>query len=587
MGILGSAYRALDPLLPFDRQLDPRFGNGILSRDDASGRGILAGAQMGQPAAPQEPVAGVMGFPAVPGAQAPQGPQASPEKPYKPSLVDMIWGVAAGYSPGATRRALMDDDMKRRAAQVGYQQAQEAAARRQQYAATLDPRQRAVLEANPEAWGKAAAGVYDPAVVANDASIFVNGGFQRPDPVDYTLKPGEVRFGGTGNGQIASAPFAPEVVKLAPGESGTLVDPNRGPVSFSDLFSALIQQESGGRPGILGPMTPYGQAQGLTQMLPQTAQAMAAKLNLPWKPELMTGTTPEAEQYQRQLGEAYFQEGMTKYQGDPRKALMYYHGGPDESLWGPQTRAYADAVLARAGGPSSQVVASGGPAPSVVTLTPQEVQAERLPPGVYQRKPDGTIVPVQGSVKDAETTEKEAAARKASIAKATASLDLINSIIPRIGRYTAGLGGTALRGVAGTPAFDLQSDIGTIKANLGFDTIAEMRANSPTGGALGSIAVQELTALQAAVASLDTSQSPEQLRRNLERVQKHYKAWLATLGGDPAAPAGRDAAYRGPAVTSGQLRSTVGPAAPKKPVMKPAPGNYRWNPETRSMEPVG
>lgn len=568
MGILGSAYRVLDPILPFDRQLDPRFGNGILSRDDASGRGILSGPQMAPPMAPQAPQAGVMGFPAVPGPQAPQGPQASPEKPYKPSLVDMIWGVAAGYSPNQSRQMLIDADMKRRAAQADYAQSQAQMAQDQTFAAGLDPGEAAVFRNDRGAWAKAAADRYKPQIAAAGSSVYEGGRFQQAPLSPVTVQPGGALIDPNTGRALYEAPYKPETVTLNPGQVAATVSAGRG--APGDLFAALIQQESGGRPGILGPMTPYGQAQGLTQMLPQTAQAMAAKLNLPWKPELMTGTTPEAEQYQRQLGEAYFQEGMTKYQGDPRKALMYYHGGPDESLWGPQTRAYADAVLARAGGPSSQVVASGGPAPSVVTLTPQEVQAERLPPGVYQRKPDGTIVPVQGSVKDAATTEKEAAARKASIAKATASLDLINSIIPRIGRYTAGLGGTALRGVAGTPAFDLQSDIGTIKANLGFDTIAEMRANSPTGGALGSIAVQELTALQAAVASLDTSQSPEQLRRNLERVQKHYKAWLATLGGDPAAPAGRDAAYRGPAVTSGQLRSTVGPAAPKKPVKKPS-----------------
>lgn len=152
MGILGSAYRALDPLLPFDRQLDPRFGNGILSRDDASGRGILSGPQMAPPMAPQAPQAGVMGFPAVPGPQAPQGPQASPEKPYKPSLVDMIWGVAAGYSPGATRRALMDDDMKRRAAQG---QASEREALVQQMRSVItDPREWAVFLQNPEEWSK-------------------------------------------------------------------------------------------------------------------------------------------------------------------------------------------------------------------------------------------------------------------------------------------------------------------------------------------------------------------------------------------------------------------------------------------------
>lgn len=120
-----------------------------------------------------------------------------------------------------------------------------------------------------------------------------------------------------------------------------------------DLFEALIQQESGGRPGVPGPVTEYGQPMGMTQMLPETAQEMAGKLGLPWRPEMLSGTSNEAADYQRRLGRAYFDEGLAKYGGDQRKALMYYHGGPDETLWGSKTRAYADAVLARSRGVSS------------------------------------------------------------------------------------------------------------------------------------------------------------------------------------------------------------------------------------------
>lgn len=127
--------------------------------------------------------------------------------------------------------------------------------------------------------------------------------------------------------------------------AGAAVNPQAAP---SGVFDSLVQQESGGVPRP-GPMTPYGQAQGVTQMLPATAQGTAQKLGLPWRPDLLTGKTPEAIQYQKTLGQAYFQEGLDKYGGDVRQALMYYHGGPDESLWGPKTHAYADAVLARSG----------------------------------------------------------------------------------------------------------------------------------------------------------------------------------------------------------------------------------------------
>lgn len=110
---------------------------------------------------------------------------------------------------------------------------------------------------------------------------------------------------------------------------------------------ALIQQESGGRAGIPGQHTRYGQPMGMTQMLPGTAREMAGKVGVPWRPELLSSATPEGAAYQQQLGQAYLQEGLDKYGGDQRKALMYYHGGPNQALWGPKTNAYADSVLRR------------------------------------------------------------------------------------------------------------------------------------------------------------------------------------------------------------------------------------------------
>lgn len=138
----------------------------------------------------------------------------------------------------------------------------------------------------------------------------------------------------------------------------------------SPLFNSLIQQESGGRPGVLGPRTKYGRAMGLTQMLPATAQEMARKLGVPWNPAMMTDTSPQGAAYQRQLGEAYFNEGLEKT-GNERDALRYYHGGPNRSMWGPKTTAYADQVMARAQGPMPRPqtpaqTLGGAPAPQGV-----------------------------------------------------------------------------------------------------------------------------------------------------------------------------------------------------------------------------
>lgn len=49
----------------------------------------------------------------------------------------------------------------------------------------------------------------------------------------------------------------------------------------------------------------------------------------------------------------------------------------------------------------------------------------------------------------------------------------------------------------------IQNKLQAIKANIGFQALQEMRANSPTGGALGQVAVQELEGLQSTLGTMD------------------------------------------------------------------------------------
>lgn len=139
---------------------------------------------------------------------------------------------------------------------------------------------------------------------------------------------------------MGTAQSAPRPPRQSPRYSGPM------PTSADEVFGSLIAQESGGRAGVRGPDTQYGNALGRTQVLPLTARGIARNLGIPYREDLLTGTTPEAAAYQDTLGRAYLEEGF-RNTGNARDALMYYHGGPDRSLWGPKTNAYADEVLAR------------------------------------------------------------------------------------------------------------------------------------------------------------------------------------------------------------------------------------------------
>jgi hypothetical protein len=109
---------------------------------------------------------------------------------------------------------------------------------------------------------------------------------------------------------------------------------------------------------------------------------------------------------------------------------------------------------------------------------------------------------------------------ESGLAKSDNVLKTIDDVLPRVNALTSGFGGKQLSKISGTDALDVQRDIDTIIANLGFEELQEMRNNSKTGGALGNVVVKELELLQSVKSNIQTDQSPSQLRKNLEKARK-------------------------------------------------------------------
>lgn len=150
-------------------------------------------------------------------------------------------------------------------------------------------------------------------------------------------------------------------------------------------------------------------------------------------------------------------------------------------------------------------------------------------------KTQGAITQAAGTAA-AEAQAKDAAQRPKRIQQyrqaLTAAGNVETSLDKALGLlspYSTGFVGARSRGVEGSPSYNLASELETIKANLGFDRLQQMRDSSPTGGALGAIAVQELVALQSTIANLDPNQSESQIRANLERVKNHYTQWRSAV----------------------------------------------------------
>ncbi len=132
--------------------------------------------------------------------------------------------------------------------------------------------------------------------------------------------------------------------------------------------------------------------------------------------------------------------------------------------------------------------------------------------------------------KQADKAEAKAIKEEGAIAHANKVITDVLDAKNLVTGLTTGLIGKGQSFVPGTDAFTLKERIATIKANLGFDRLQQMRDASPTGGALGQVAVQELQALQSSVASLDVGLPKKELDKNLGKIQTHYAAWLKALG---------------------------------------------------------
>lgn len=216
------------------------------------------------------------------------------------------------------------------------------------------------------------------------------------------------------------------------------------------------------------------------------------------------------------------------------------------------------------GGPTR--VARGQQRPQWRDLTPAEKRARQIPENLpAQIGPDGRVeIPsgvaaaVQADTKAQERREKLRSASEAFQAKARVVTDAVDEALAKLDQFGGwgGIPGKVASGIPGTTAYDLNTLLGKIKANLGFQELQDMRNNSPTGGALGQVAVQELIALQNTVGALDIGQSEEQLRSELAKVKERYERFkiLANQASaqDTAPPPPAPSAGRGgPAAQSG------------------------------------
>jgi len=169
---------------------------------------------------------------------------------------------------------------------------------------------------------------------------------------------------------------------------------------------------------------------------------------------------------------------------------------------------------------------------TVPTVSPRAPASSNVEPG-FRLKADGTgLEPTPGGSADLaiKAAQKKAeSAIDSRLGQADVVMRNIDRVLPKLTGGTTGLVGVVASKVPGWEAYNVEKQIDTIKANIGFEQLADMRANSPTGGALGQIAIKELDFLQAALGNLDIGQKADQLVQTMNDIRSHYQNYKDTI----------------------------------------------------------
>jgi len=89
---------------------------------------------------------------------------------------------------------------------------------------------------------------------------------------------------------------------------------------------------------------------GAYQFMPDTARALAKRLGLEYRPDLMQGKggrSKEGIAYQERLMDAQMEDILKFANGDVGRAGVYHFAGPNEKGWGAKTREYEKDILRR------------------------------------------------------------------------------------------------------------------------------------------------------------------------------------------------------------------------------------------------
>lgn len=203
------------------------------------------------------------------------------------------------------------------------------------------------------------------------------------------------------------------------------------------------------------------------------------------------------------------------------------------------------------------------PAPTLLTqeswrdMTPAEVSAAGMPRGTTAQRNNRGEIKIVGKGNEAKSAQAEA-----SLQNMEANLDRLAASANEVLNHP-GLGGiTGIRGkipnIPGTDAANAAAKLETLKSQIGFGVLQDMRNSSKTGGALGAVSDAEGKRLESNLAALDTAQSTEEFKKSLQQIIDYAQ------GAKDRARAAYESQYGNGEPVAGFSVPTGAPAAPKE-----------------------
>lgn len=383
--------------------------------------------------------------------------------------------------------------------------------------------------------------------------------------------------GGAGGGMGGMMPSRPTLggaytgAALAPDVDALIVKYSQEYGVDPNIARAVAMQESGGRHDVVSPAG----AIGTFQLMPDTAKEL--------------GVDPHDLDQNIRGGIQYLKQMHDRYGGNWDRALYAYNWGPgnmdaylqtgkglDGRPMPSETLNYVPGVRGRLSGGQQPAVAGGygggaGGVPMIplqaLTLPGAAGEAARAVFAAQQKvmdrlqyvdgvgmidKSTGMVAPLRTADgmpymspkqrKEEADASKQEQAREAqrrfvfqNAKTQMASLDNALSLVPETGvSWNTGLTGSALSMLPSTAARNLKAELDTIGSGSILQTMQALKAASPTGATgMGVLSDSDVKILRGALGSLDTWQSPEQLRRNLLNIKKVYTDMLVSWGYTP------------------------------------------------------